>query len=95
MLARECTPTTKLDRKTEDQLVPCRRIMRTVNAQSLMLHDVRAQKERKKAGKVYTQYNGMVQIIIELLIWMRDHGIRRRERGGGGGAIQQRRRSGR
>lgn len=47
-----------------------------------MLHDVRAQK--KKAGKVYTQYNGMVQIIIQLLIWMR--GIRH---GGGGGAIQQ------
>lgn len=50
-----------------------------------MLHDVRAQK--KKAGKVYTQYNGMVQIIIQLLIWMR--GIRH---GGGGGAIQQSRR---
>lgn len=51
-----------------------------------MLHDVRAQK-KKKAGKVYTQYNGMVQIIIQLLIWMR--GIRH---GGGGGAIQQSRR---
>lgn len=47
-----------------------------------MLHDVRAQK-KKKAGKVYTQYNGMVQIIIQLLIWMR--GIRK----GGGSAIQQ------
>lgn len=38
--------------------------------------------EEEKAGKVYTQYNGMVQIIIQLLIWMR--GIRQ----GGGGAIQ-------
>lgn len=45
--------------------------------------------EKRKAGKVYTQYNGMVQIIIELLIWMRDHGIRQ---SGGGGAIQQSRR---
>jgi predicted heme/steroid binding protein len=47
-----------------------------------MLHDVLAQK-KKKTGKVYTQYNGMVQIIIQLLIWMR--GIRQ----GGGGANQQ------
>jgi predicted heme/steroid binding protein len=39
--------------------------------------------EEKKTGKVYTQYNGMVQIIIQLLIWMR--GIRQ----GGGGANQQ------
>lgn len=46
-----------------------------------MLHDVRTQK-KKKTGKVYTQYNGMVQIIIQLLIWMR--GIRQ----GSGGAIQ-------
>lgn len=43
-------------------------------------------RKKRKAGKVYTQYNGMVQIIIELLIWMRDHGIRQ---GGGGGAIQE------
>lgn len=43
--------------------------------------------EEKKAGKVYTEYNGMVQIIIQLLIWMR--GIRQ---GGGGGAVQQSRR---
>lgn len=71
--------TTKLDQKTADQLVQCRRIMRTVNAQILMLHDVRAQRKKKKAGKIYTQYNAMVQIIIELLVWMRDQGIRRRE----------------
>jgi hypothetical protein len=44
-------------------------------------------RRKEKAGKVYTQYNGMVQIIIQLLIWMR--GIRQ---SGGGGAIQQSRR---
>jgi len=46
-----------------------------------------AEVRKKKAGKVYTQYNGMVQIIIQLLIWMR--GIRHGE---SGGAIQQSRR---
>lgn len=59
--------------------------MRTVNAQ-ISCYTMYGPR-RKKAGKVYTQYNGMVQIIIQLLIWMR--GIRH---GGGGDAIQQSRR---